>query len=78
MSRLETLSKTFRDATLVKNTYLDGKPYNASHADALSTGDEQGKGETDTIGGMTDIITRNNLATKNKYNSGNEYNSSNA
>jgi hypothetical protein len=35
--------------------------YGATHKNALSDGDEKGKGETGTIGNKTDIITRNKL-----------------
>ena len=69
MSRLEDLGATFRNEMIVKNTYkLEGGEYTVSHTNALSNGDEQGKGEmNDSIGGITDINMRNSLLTKNKF-----------
>lgn len=79
MSRLEDMSIAFREAELAKNTFKNGSPYTASHPNALSTGDEPGKGlNNGSIGGFTDIKTREQLLSKNKFNSGNEYNDSNA
>jgi hypothetical protein len=79
MSRLEEMSIAFREAELAKNTFKKNNEYTPNHPNALSTGDEPGKGENaNSIGGLTDIKTRASLLTKNKYNSGNEYNDSNA
>lgn len=79
MSRLEDISKEFRDKLLVKNIYGNNDGYTSSHANALSDGDEHGKGEkSGSIGGATDIKTRTSLLAKNKYSSNNDYNSSNA
>jgi hypothetical protein len=41
--------------------------YGAGHPNALSDGDEKGKGETQTIGGKTDILTRSVLKAVNQY-----------
>jgi len=78
MSRLEESSKQYRDNLISKNTYKEGDQYNVSHENALSDGDDKGKGETNTVGSKTDIDTRNTLMTKNMYNQNNEYNDSNA
>jgi len=78
MSRLENISKVFREQNIVRNDYKEGDYYSVSHPDALSTGDEAGKGETTTIGSLTDIKTREKLVVKNIYTKNNEYNSSNA
>lgn len=79
MSRLEEMSVAFREAELSKNIFKSGTPYTASHPNALSTGDEPGKGANNgSIGGFTDIKTREQSLARNKYNSGNEYNESNA
>jgi hypothetical protein len=78
MSRLENNSLIYRKEQIVKNAYNNGSEYNESNKNALSDGDEKGKGETNTVGGLTDIKTRNSLLVKNKYKTGNEYNESNA
>jgi hypothetical protein len=49
--------------------------YGANHKNALSDGDEKGKGETGTIGNKTDIITRNTLKNVNQYTDSNPYKS---
>jgi len=75
MSRLEDISAPFREAQLNTNDYKTTKLYDAANPDALSTGDEQGKGENNgSVGSATDIRTRNGLLAKNKYNSNHEYN----
>ena len=79
MSRLLDQSKGFRDVLLAKNTFNVDKDYNVGHANALSDGDEQGKGEKDgSVGSATDIIKKETLLKKNKYNSADEYGDSNA
>ena len=55
------------------NFYVDsdGNRYNASHPNALSDGDEYGRGENDNgVGTKTDKIVKTNLL----YSSGNKYN----
>jgi hypothetical protein len=49
--------------------------YGANHKNALSDGDEKGKGETNTIGNKTDITTRNILKNVNQYTDANPYKS---
>lgn len=79
MSRLEEKSVVFRNAILTKNSYNNNKPYNSSHTNSLSDGDEKGKGEVNgSVGGLTDIKTRNTLLTKNSYSNNKPYNASNA
>lgn len=73
-SNLSRISGTFRDREISRNTFQDGDPYNINHPNAKSDGDERGKGETDTIGGSTDIRVRNVLTAKNKYSRNNPYN----
>lgn len=77
MSRLEEISLQYRTCTIAKNDYNINNKYVVGHEDALSTGDEQGKGEANgSIGSATDIKTRNKLLSKGKssYSSGREYN----
>ena len=81
MSRLETISKPFRDILVAKNDYEDNDQYNVGHPDAISTGDERGKGKVndhDQVGGKTVIIMRDRLMGKNDYYIGKEYNSHSA
>lgn len=79
MSKLEDLSVNFRNTILAKNRYNLNDEYNSGNPDALSTGDELGKGEYNgSVGGATDIKERYKETAKNKYNFNNEYNSSNA
>lgn len=74
MSRLEDTSAPYRKCAVAKNDYDNNDQYNAGHPDALSTGDELGKGEVNgEVGGTTDIKCRNTLMTKNKYNINREY-----
>jgi hypothetical protein len=75
MSRLEDMSVGFRKEEIARNDYNQNKPYNQGHPDALSTGDEPGKGENSgEVGGATDIKTRKTLVVKNKFTPNKEYN----
>jgi len=79
MSRLEEVNLPFRTQQLAKNDYNNNDEYVAGNPDALSTGDEQGKGEFNgQVGSATDIKTRKVLMTKNKYNKNREYNAGTA
>lgn len=79
MSRLEDMSVEFRKNNLKSNTFKNTTPYGNSHSRALSDGDEFGKGElNNSVGGVTDIKTRETLMTKNKYNVNDPYDDSNA
>ena len=79
MSKLEDISAPFRKILIAKNDFNQNKPYVAGHPDALSTGDENGKGENNgEVGGATDIKVRKTLLTKNKYNRNKEYNAGTA
>ena len=80
MSRLETMSKPYREAAIKKSIYTDAKQYKVSHSRALSDGDVHGKGElNNSVGSSDDIKQEKTLIAKNKYQSGSkEYNQSNA
>jgi hypothetical protein len=79
MSRLEGISLPFRKKLIAKNDYDYNDEYNIGHPDALSTGDEEGKGEVNgQVGGKTDIKQREKLITKNKFNYNKEYNDATA
>jgi hypothetical protein len=49
--------------------------YNESHKNALSDGDDKGKGETSTVGSKTDIQERAKLTTINLYGANKPYTS---
>jgi len=79
MSRLEESSVGFRKANIARNDYDNNDQYNVGHADALSTGDPDGKGEVNgQVGNNTDIKQRECLAAKNRYNRNREYNAGTA
>jgi hypothetical protein len=79
MSRLEEVSAPFRKEAVVRNTFGQNDQYNQGHPDALSTGDEPGKGENSgEVGGATDIKTRKTLLAKNQFNPNREYNAGTA
>lgn len=76
--QLSQIADQQRAALMSSNEY-DGSPsdeYGSSHPNALSDGDEAGKGQTNTVGNKTDILTRQSLLAFNSYNASSEYNSS--
>ncbi len=76
MSKLEDIGAVQRQSLAAKNTYNNNDEYNISHSNAVSNGDEKGKGEMNgEAGSATDIKTRNTLITKNKFKNGKEYTS---
>lgn len=78
-SRLLENSGEFRSNNLKWNTFKLSDQYLVSHPNALSTGDELGKGEfNNSVGSNTDIKMRKQLKKFNKFNANNEYNASNA
>jgi hypothetical protein len=80
MSRLEDMSAMFRNDNLTKSTYKKNDEYSISNKNALSDGDDKGKGELNgSVGSKTDIETQKKLLAKSKFKAGaNEYNQSNA
>lgn len=78
MSRLLDNSDQYRDPLIAKNFFTNNDEYNIGNSRALSDGDEHGKGETNTIGSITDITKRNQLEAKNLYTKNVPYDSSNA
>jgi len=69
-------STDFRNNQIKRNTYNKNKDYNSSHPNALSTGDDLGKGENNgAIGSATDIATRNRNLSFNKYSRNKPYES---
>lgn len=79
MSRLLENSEQYRRANKARNTYTDNDDYNSGHPNALSDGDEKGRGQQQNqVGTRTDIGKREELATKNIFNKNNPYNINNA
>lgn len=75
MSRLLENSEQYREENLVRNSYDKNDSYEIGHENALSDGDELGKGELNgQVGSATDIKTRNSLMSKNLFNKNREYN----
>lgn len=75
MSKLDEINREFREKLMTKNGYNVNGEYVVAHKNALSDGDEWGKGELNgSVGGQTDIIKRTTLMSKNMYNKNNEYN----
>ncbi|MFW6242724.1 MAG: hypothetical protein ACOC2W_01040 [bacterium] len=74
MSKLLEMSEEFRKKLISKNTYHNENAYGDSHKDALSDGDNRGRGENDgKIGTSDDIEQREKTVVKNKYKDGSEY-----
>jgi hypothetical protein len=79
MSRLEDVSLPFRTCSIARNDYDNNDQYTVGHPDALSTGDENGKGVVnEQAGGATDIKVRECSIAKNKFNKNREYNDATA
>ena len=79
MSRLEDVSVQFRKKNVARNDYDENDKYEAGHPNALSTGDEKGKGlVNEQVGGSTDIKTRETSMARIKYNRNREYNDATA
>jgi len=78
-SNLLRMDPEFLKKNISRNIYKEGNPYNIGNKNALSDGDEKGKGEYNgSVGSKTDIATRKKLEAKNKYSETNPYNISNA
>ncbi len=75
MTKLTDIGKIQRGIQISPNEIQSGNEYNESHPDAMSTGDEDGKGENNgQVGGTTDIKLRTTSNSKNIYGAGKEYN----
>jgi hypothetical protein len=76
MSKLETISVTYRDKEIAKNEFGYSKEYNIGNKEAVSP---LGLGENDNgqIGNTIDIKTRAKLIAKNPFSYNKEYNAGN-
>jgi len=79
MSKLEKSGAEFRKKEIARNEFDGNDEYSVSHPNAMSDGDEKGKGMNNCqAGSLTDIKTRQKQIASNKYNSNREYNDSTA
>jgi hypothetical protein len=67
-------SESFRNREVVRNKYKSTSEYRSGHPNALSDGDEHGKGENGgSIGGATDIKQRKIAEARNTFTKNNQY-----
>lgn len=68
-SPLEQISKQYLNKELAINRYSFNNGYGIANPDAISDGDEFGKGENQNgqVGSKTDIMTRNETLARNRY-----------
>jgi hypothetical protein len=77
---LTDIAERIRKELLTKNDYgVKRNEYSATNKDAISDGDNQGRGtgvflDTQNGGTITDVVERKNEIKINKYQSGNPYN----
>ena len=74
ITQLEIIGNQIRPQELAINRYGEFNQYSAVNKDALSDGDEFGKGENNgNIGSKTDILTRITEVAINRYGPNNQY-----
>lgn len=77
-TELEKIADQQRKAALARNEYDVDGAYSSTNKNALSDGDEKGKGDVDgSVGSVTDINIRKDNMGRNVYGGENEYNSTN-
>ena len=75
-TQLEILAEKLRKEVISKNLYPTGNSYSSVNKNALSDGDEKGKGDVNgQVGSSVDIQNRIDNLGRNRYNNGNEYSS---
>jgi len=76
ITKLEKIANEQRAEHLARNEYKYTNSYGSTHPNALSTGDEKGKGQvgdSGDVGGLTDINTRIDNTGRNYYQPHNQY-----
>jgi hypothetical protein len=74
MSQLDKISEKFRTDSIARNSYTDKGGYSSMAPNAISDGDEKGKGENvGKIGSFSDIQNRTSSIARNTYNDKNGY-----
>ena len=77
-TQLEILAEKLRKEVISKNSYNSSNGYSSINKNALSDGDERGKGDVNgQVGSSIDIQNRIANLGRNRYNNGNEYSSVN-
>jgi hypothetical protein len=72
--QLTKIAEMQRNTLLAKNDYNTSKEYSAVNKDALSDGDEKGKGELNgAIGSATDKAEKTKLVVKNIFTPNSQY-----
>lgn len=73
MSKIDEIGEKQRALNVSINRKNQSDEYDSGDSDALSDGDESGKGDTGTVGGKTDIKKRNEATKINLFSSAKEY-----
>lgn len=75
ITQLEALANQFRPTELAINRYSASNGYGITNPNAVSDGDEFGKGQNENgqVGSLTDINTRTDIISTNKYGANNGY-----
>ena len=75
ITQLEALANQFRPTELAINRYSSNNGYGITNPDAISDGDEFGKGQNQNgqVGSLTDINTRTDIMSTNRYGVNNGY-----
>ena len=78
-TKLEILADQYRKIELGRNSFNYSNEYSSTNRDAISDGDEFGKGQSasGSVGSATDISVRNESYARNRFNQTNEYSSIN-
>ena len=74
MTELEKLAEKYRTEHIARNAYNGTDLYGTTNKNALSDGDEKGKGENNgSVGSKTDILIRNESLASNRFKENNRY-----
>lgn len=74
---LRKYSDEYKKRETARNKYNNNDEYRQGHADAVSDGDEAGKGENNgSVGSKTDVERRRIETARNRYSKNNPYDSS--
>jgi len=77
-TQLEIIAEKLRQEVISRNTYNGEKSYSSVNKNALSDGDEKGKGDVNgQVGSSVDIQNRIDNMGRNRYGVDNEYSSIN-
>ena len=75
---LEQFAEQERINQIARNDYKENSQYGSTNLDALSNGDEKGKGERNgSVGSLSDINAHTSNTVKNVYSDTNQYGTTN-